>query len=200
MEDTMIQVIAWIVVIAILAGIFFFVRGIWRAFTAVIEWLWDLITGNTERIDTRKQYKVDPDEKELRYMNNYLELDPEFDEEIIKTLSADFYVNKYLQGEDVNNVRPYLDIELKGWKQSAGRDYITVDLTSRFKSSGKAVKYKIDLSRKTGALTTKEISDSVCPHCGAPLQLDKAGKCEYCGSVIRVANSEWIINNIRLAQ
>ena len=197
MEDTIIQILAWICVVAILIGIFYFIRGIWRAITAVITWLWDLITDATTKPDPRKQYQVDHYEKELRYMNNYLDIDPEFDEELIKTISANFYVQKYLEGKNVKDVRPYLDIELKGWNQSAGRDYITAVLTSRYENAGSSIKYEVNLSRKTGTLTTKENNSSICPHCGAPLQLDEAGKCEYCGSVIKVADTDWTVTNIK---
>ena len=196
MEDTIIQVLAWIIVIAILAGIFYFIRGIWRAITAVLSWLWSLIRGSTEPpvvVNYVPEYK-------LQSMNNYLSLDPKFDEEKLKTLASEFYVQKYLPDKSINEVRPLLDINLKGWRQSAGRDYIIALLVSRVNGIKKTVAYELELSRKTGALTNEIKNNAVCPHCGAPLQLDDSGKCEYCGSILKVEDGSWSVTNIRPLQ
>ena len=186
--------------------------------------------------------------RNLRPMNEYLELDPEFDEEKIKTLMSNLYVQMQdtWHAKDISSLRPYmtdeffnqmdrqldafrktgrtdyteriavLNVGLKGWRQSAGMDYITVGLTSRIVSyvledrtgkllSGdmnreKFMEYEIELSRKSGVITNPE-SDSTktvtCPHCGAPLKLNASAKCEYCGSVITTVNSDWAICGMR---
>ena len=105
-----------------------------------------------------------------------------------------------------------LDVSLKGWRQSAGRDYITVGLTSRIvsyilddvtgklisgdKNREKFMEYEIELSRKSGVITQAETSgakSATCPHCGAPIKLNASAKCEYCGSVITNVNTDWAI-------
>ena len=194
MEDTIIQVLAWIIVAAILAGIFYFIRGIWRAITAVLSWLWSLITDYTAPpvvVNYVPEYELQP-------MNKYLSLDQKFDEEKIKTLTSEFYVQKYLPDRNINDVRPLLDINLKGWRQSAGRDYVIALLVSRVNGKKKSIAYELELSRKTGASTNEIKNDTVCPHCGAPLQVDEAGKCEYCGSILKVGKLEWTVTNIKL--
>ena len=186
--------------------------------------------------------------RNLRPMNEYLELDPEFDEERIKTLMSNLYVQMQdtWHAKDISSLRPYmtdaffsqmdrqldafrktgrtdyteriavLNVGLKGWRQSAGMDYITVGLTSRIVSyvledrtgkllSGdmnreKFMEYEIELSRKSGVITNPEsdgTKSATCPHCGAPLKLNASAKCEYCGSVITSVNSDWAICGMR---
>ena len=109
-----------------------------------------------------------------------------------------------------------LTVDVKGWRQSSGMDYIIVGLTSRITSyvlndrtgeliSGdmtheKFMEYEIELSRKTGTLTTPEDSElhsETCPHCGAPITINASARCEYCGSVITQVNTDWAICSMR---
>ena len=184
----------------------------------------------------------------LREMNEYLELDPNFDEERIKTLMANLYVQmqETWQAKNIESLRPYmtdkffnqmnkqleefrkhnrtdyteriavLNVDLVGWRQSVGMDYITVSLSSRIvsyvldditgklisgdKNKEKFMEYEIDLSRKSGTLTTPETEgtkSATCPHCGAPINLNASAKCEYCGSIITNVNTDWAICAMR---
>ena len=184
----------------------------------------------------------------LRPMNEYLELDPEFDEERIQTLIANLYVQMQntWQAKNISSLRPYmtdkffsqmdrqldefrkmgrtdyterisvLSTDLRGWRQSAGMDYITVGVNARIVSytlddrTGKLIsgdmnrekfmEYEIELCRKSG-MTTQPESENIhterCPHCGAPLKLNASAQCEYCGSVITTVNTDWAICNMR---
>ena len=184
----------------------------------------------------------------LRPMSEYLELDPEFDEERIKTLMSNLYVQmqETWQRKDISSLRPYmtdkfftqmnqqleqfrklgrtdyteriavLSTDLRGWRQSAGMDYITVGLNSRIvsyvlddrtgelisgdKKREKFMEYEIELCRKSGEVTKPEVEGAktaTCPHCGAPIDLNASAKCEYCGSVITSVNSDWAICGMR---
>lgn len=109
-----------------------------------------------------------------------------------------------------------LNVTLKGWRQAAGMDYITVGLNSRIVSyvlddntgkllSGdrtreKFMEYEIDLSRKRGEITAAKsqgMQSHTCPNCGAPVKLNASAKCEYCGSVINQVNTDWAICAMR---
>lgn len=109
-----------------------------------------------------------------------------------------------------------LSVELKGWKQSGGMDYLVLRLQSRIVTyvledrTGKLVsgdmnrekfmEYEIELSRKTGIITNPEgddIKTATCPHCGAPLKLNASAQCEYCGSVITRVNTNWAISGMK---
>ena len=184
----------------------------------------------------------------LREMNEYLELDPNFDEERIKTLMANLYVQmqETWQAKNIESLRPYmtdkffnqmnkqldefrkhnrtdhteriavLNVDLEGWRQAAGMDYITVSLSSRIvsyvldditgkvisgdKNKEKFMEYEIDLTRKSGEFTTPETEgtkSATCPHCGAPIDLNASAKCEYCGSIITNVNTDWAICAMR---
>ena len=184
----------------------------------------------------------------LRPMDEYLELDPAFDEERIKTLISNLYVQmqETWQAKDIFRLRPYmtdkffsqmdrqldqfrkmgrtdyteriavLSTDLRGWRQAAGMDYITVGVNARIVSytlddrtgeliSGdrkreKFMEYEIELCRKSGETTQPEsegIHTETCPHCGAPLKLNASAQCEYCGSVVTQVNSDWAISGMR---
>ena len=191
---------------------------------------------------------VDQSVRTLNPMSSYLEFDPEFDEERIKTLMGNLYVQMQdtWHAKDISPLRPYmtdsffsqmdrqldafrktgrtdyteriavLSVSLKGWRQSAGMDYLTVGLNSRIVSyvlddrtgkllSGdmnreKFMEYEIELCRKSGATTspaTEGTHSATCPHCGAPLKLNASAQCEYCGSVIEAVNTDWAICGMR---
>ena len=184
----------------------------------------------------------------LRPMDEYLELDPEFDEERIKTLMSNLYVQmqETWQAKDISSLRPYmtdkffaqmdsqleqfrragrtdhteriavLSTDLRGWRQSAGMDYITVGLNSRIvsyvlddrtgelisgdKKREKFMEYEIELCRKSGMTTQPEaegVHTQTCPHCGAPLRLNASARCEYCGSVVTQVNADWAVCGMR---
>ena len=184
----------------------------------------------------------------LRPMSEYLELDGQFDEERIRTLLANLYVQmqQTWQAKDICSLRPYmtdkffsqmdtqldqfrkqgrtdyteniavLSTDLRGWRQSAGMDYVTAGLNARIvsytlddrtgqlisgdKKREKFMEYEIELCRKSGETTKPEaegVHSATCPHCGAPLKLNASAQCEYCGSVITTVNADWAICGMR---
>lgn len=210
---------------------------------------WLMIHINSKRRKAQRNLiNVQQNVRVLRPMSEYLELDPEFDEERIKTLISNLYIQmqETWQKKDISPLRPYmtdkffsqmdnqleqfrnmghtdyteriavLNAGLIGWRQSAGMDYITVSLSSRIvsyvlddrtgelisgdKKREKFMEYEIELCRKSGSVTSSEsdgMKSAVCPHCGAPINLNASAKCEYCGSVITAVNSEWAICGMR---
>ncbi|MBQ3644994.1 MAG: TIM44-like domain-containing protein [Synergistaceae bacterium] len=237
--------------IAFFTGIYYFFKFLWNMFKAVLWWIFAgivyLFTGKKpERKQTQTPVAINRNQptRKLKSMDKYLNLDPEFDEERIKTMLSNLYVQmqETWHNKDISSLRPYmtdsfysqmdrqleefrkthrtdyteriavLDVSLKGWRQSAGRDYITVGLTSRIvsyilddvtgklisgdKNREKFMEYEIELSRKSGVITQAETSgakSATCPHCGAPIKLNASAKCEYCGSVITNVNTDWAI-------
>ena len=49
-------------------------------------------------------------------------------------------------------------------------------------------------------MQTKEGSEKIvttnCPNCGAPTKVALAGKCEYCGSLIKIEDHGWVLSNL----
>lgn len=56
--------------------------------------------------------------------------------------------------------------------------------------------YLLTFMRKTG-VKTKDANGTIdsksCPHCGAPLQITSAGKCEYCNSIVTTGEFDWVL-------
>jgi predicted lipid-binding transport protein (Tim44 family) len=51
--------------------------------------------------------------------------------------------------------------------------------------------------RRSGVTGRKTRDDpKVCPNCGAPLQINMAGVCEYCGSKITSGEFDWVLSRI----
>ncbi|MCQ2481326.1 MAG: TIM44-like domain-containing protein [Clostridia bacterium] len=80
-------------------------------------------------------------------------------------------------------------------------DYILDDSTGAVvrgnKTDKKHMEYEFSFVRKSGAKTGSAITDGVCPHCGAPISINNATRCEYCDSVLVQDVEDWAINNIK---
>ena len=81
-------------------------------------------------------------------------------------------------------------------------DDATGDVVNGSKDKTKLMRYEWSLVRPCGTKTGGEMTHTeVCPNCGAPVDINKAGKCEYCGSIIETKASDWAISAIKgLAQ
>ncbi len=55
------------------------------------------------------------------------------------------------------------------------------------------------LLRSVGVKTNpdKQLKDNKCPNCGAALQVNATGKCEYCGAVITSGQFDWVLSEIK---
>ncbi len=108
-----------------------------------------------------------------------------------------------------------LSVEPKTYYQENGSDHIIAFIKSRIvdytlddstgnlisgdKNKEKFMTYEYDLCRKSGVTTKKDtgLKTVVCPHCGAPLDINHSAKCPYCDSVITIENEDWAIDNIK---
>ena len=248
--------VAGAVGLGVLVFIYYTFRLIWRIVSSMIYWtfggVYYLFKGQwpekPESLKTPIALTRSKPTQNLKPMDKYVALDPEFDEETIKGLMSNLFVQLQdaRHAKDISSLRPYmtdafynqmdrqledfrkdhkteyaeriavLNIELKGWRQSAGRDYIVVGLNSRAVSyvlddaTGKVIsgnkerekftEYEIELSRKKGSFTRPEaegVKSDRCPHCGAPIKLHASAKCEYCGSVITAINTNWAICSMK---
>lgn len=96
-----------------------------------------------------------------------------------------------------------LSVTTRGVKQSGGEDHIYVELQTRIvdytledaignlvsgnKAREKFMTYEWDVSRASGQVTQAEMGKeqkSICPSCGAPLNINASARCPYCGTVI----------------
>lgn len=104
-------------------------------------------------------------------------------------------------------------VVLKGWQQDGGNDIMIAEITACITDyviddkSGEVVRgnkdvkkrmcYEWSIVRATGTVSGKAAEQSVCPNCGAPLSLNSASKCEYCGTIITTAATDWAVSSIK---
>lgn len=109
-----------------------------------------------------------------------------------------------------------LSVNPRGFKQSGGEDHIYVELQARIidytledetgklisgdKSREKFMTYEWDVSRASGETTradTGEEQKSICPSCGAPLDINASARCPYCDTVITRQQKDWALYAIK---
>ena len=108
-----------------------------------------------------------------------------------------------------------MDVQLSGFKQEEGRDVMIARLKTRFttytiddktgnmlsgsRSAEKFMDYEWELSRASGKTTQADGGVTVqnCPNCGAPVNINRTAKCEYCGSIITVDSYDWVLGGIK---
>ena len=169
------------------------------------------------------------DEQEIceKLANLYIQMQNEWTNRDIEPLRPYFthtffaqcetQVNQLKQLGRINYVEriAILGTELLGYKQVGGKDIITARLKTRIvdytvnentgevisgsKTAEKFMTYEWDLSRTSGAKTTKNdgVAKMLCPSCGAPLDTSASAKCKFCGSVINHDEHTWAICAIR---
>lgn len=83
-------------------------------------------------------------------------------------------------------------------------DYTVDDQTGNVVSGSKTsdifMTYYWTLIRSAGTKTrevTKEAEKTVCPNCGAPVDLNQSAQCPYCGSVLESGNYDWVLSSIK---
>jgi hypothetical protein len=61
-----------------------------------------------------------------------------------------------------------------------------------------AVKYLAKFKRTLGVVTGEYSNESTtkCPNCGAPVDVNAAGECSYCGTVITNGDHDWVLCNL----
>jgi len=61
-----------------------------------------------------------------------------------------------------------------------------------------SVQYKLKFMRSLGVVTTgmSNASTVKCPNCGAPVDVNAAGQCAYCGTVITNGEHDWVLCNL----
>lgn len=130
---------------------------------------------------------------------------------------VDRQVETYRRNKQTNRIEriSVLGVDLVGWKQESGNDvmiarlrtrivdYVVDDATGNIvrgsNTAEKFMTYEWSLIRTSGRTTggNEGTNASSCPNCGAPLDLNKSAKCEYCGSVIESDSFDWVLSGIK---
>lgn len=105
--------------------------------------------------------------------------------------------------------------KLNKFEQTADKDILNIALNSSMidyikdEKTGAVLKgnteirltntYILTFVRKKGVLTQaggSKVASANCPNCGAPTKVALAGKCEYCGSIIKIEEHGWVLSNL----
>lgn len=82
-------------------------------------------------------------------------------------------------------------------------DYTVEDSTGKilsgFKDKQVFMTYHLTMTRTAGVKTEEEgnLEKSVCPNCGAPVDLNQHAICQYCGSVLESGKHTWVLSNMK---
>ena len=126
-------------------------------------------------------------------------------------------LEEYKRNHQTNKIEriSVLEVSPVGWTQQDDNDIIVVRLKTRIvdyvvddtsgdiiKGSDKAEKfmeYEWSLARSSGKTSTdfEGTSAHSCPNCGAPIDLNKSAKCEFCDSVIEADTFNWAVREIK---
>jgi len=108
-----------------------------------------------------------------------------------------------------------LGVSLTGWDQNDKNDriiarvsarmadYVTDDATGNVvrgsKTADRFMEYEWTLVRTTGKRTgvDNDKERKNCPYCGAPLDINRTAKCEYCGNIISTNDYDWCLASIK---
>ncbi len=104
--------------------------------------------------------------------------------------------------EDGHN--EYLDVWLRvKYKSYIGRIDNPEIVVSGSKTRTFYLDFRWQFTRSAGRTTdaaTDAVKTGSCPNCGAPINLNQSGKCEYCGSVISTTEYDWVLSKIDALQ
>lgn len=172
----------------------------------------------TQKI-TRQIKKVDKNFNSTKFLiwakNTFIDIQTalkENDFSAIKILETEKLLKKQsLKTQHYKNKAEKISInfaELLSFKQSEELDILKVIINYSvigYKKKIKAKKEKNRVSklifiRKKGTLTEvnkEQIRKTNCPNCGAPNNIISTGKCEFCGSIIKINVDNWLLDDIK---
>ena len=129
---------------------------------------------------------------------------------------CDRQLDNYRRNNQTNRVEniAVLDVQLVGFRQEAGMDmvvarlrtrivdYVVSDADGSIVRGGKQEKfmeYEWDLVRTSGTLTgsSSGTKSQNCPQCGAPIDINRTAKCEYCGCILTSDSFDWVVSEIK---
>lgn len=90
--------------------------------------------------------------------------------------------------------------EIKVYLQSRYMDYIMSlsngNLLTGNNSSRVQVNYELTFTKKIDSKIQGTLRK--CPNCGAALDLNNSGKCEYCGGIYKQEDYDWILSKVEV--
>lgn len=175
-----------------------------------------------KQIDTgfdEEKFKEELSERYVKFQRSWQNRDMS---DLREYLTDEFYaqcegnLDNYIRNDQRNIIENIIvhSVDIKGWKHDNTNDVIIAELKTEItdyvindrtgevirgsKTDRRVMQYEWALVRKSG-ITTDNTPDEekVCPNCGAPLTLNAANECEYCGSIITTEAHNWAVSSIK---
>ncbi len=175
-----------------------------------------------KQIDTgfdEEKFKSDVGDMYVKFQQSWQKKDMR---DLREYLTDEFYaqvegnLRNYIRNNQTNMIENINvdNVQIKGWKHDNTNDVIIAELRTEItdyviddvsgnvvrgsKTNRRVMEYEWSLVRKSGIITEDAAeSDKVCPNCGAPLTLNAANECEYCGSIITTEAHNWAVSSIK---
>lgn len=145
---------------------------------------------------------------------DFTPMQPYFTDALFKQLSAQLKAKTDKGHTNYVERISVLDSTLRGFKQVGNEDHMIVRLRTRIvdytedrdgklisgsRDREKFMTYEWEIARTSGHVTVKKdgVSKSICPSCGAPIDLNASTRCEYCGSIVSSGDFDWAICSMK---
>lgn len=151
-----------------------------------VKLLTAVMKGNLEEVD----HFINDDV--YKKYNDYIKsLDDKNQRQMYDELNAKF---TYINDKKIVDDKELVDVTLVARYMDYILDKDTGDLISGDNTKRIQVKYNIILEKKLNAKDIKVVQ--TCPGCGASVDVNKSGKCEYCGRIFDLENYDYIVTSI----
>ena len=143
--------------------------------------------------------RIRPFEKEELFRQHELQLQQYIDSGRINVMDRinvnTAYLNRYNRDAQYEYLTVYMETRMC--------DYIIDEKTKQVLKGDPNrdcyLNYLLTFMRKTGVKTNEATSNKstvACPHCGAPLSITSAGKCDYCGFIVTTGEHDWVLSDM----
>ncbi|PKM93292.1 MAG: hypothetical protein CVU84_16430 [Firmicutes bacterium HGW-Firmicutes-1] len=143
--------------------------------------------------------KIRPFEKEELYRKHEMQLQEYINLGTINVMERinvnQTYLHKYVRDSEYEYLTVLLSARMNDYIiNEKTREVVKGDPNREFFTD-----YLLTFMRKKGVLTdpaTSNLSTKSCPHCGAPVAITSAGKCEYCDFIVTTGEHDWVLSDL----
>lgn len=147
--------------------------------------------------------KIRPFEKEELYRQHEQQLKEYINNGTINIIERINIKQAYMHLYERDAQYEYLVV----YMETRMNDYVIDEKTRAVVKGDKNIEhhlnYQLTFMRKTGVKTNPARSNKStvsCPHCGAPVTITSAGKCEYCDFIITTGEHDWVLSDLSLVR
>ena len=163
-----------------------------------LEWSKEVFITLQTAWSERDWEKVRPFEKEELYRQHELQIKKYIDSGRINVLERININNAYLFRYRREAEYEFLTVFMNTRMTDYIIDEKTREVLKGDPNTDSYMRYLYTFMRKKGVLTSAaQAANTVeCPKCGAPARVTSAGRCEYCGFIVKTGDFSWVLSDI----